>query len=101
MELETRRYLTQLIDSSTDAIFATDKEGKIVLFNKGAETLLGCRADEVIGRRMTELYSSEAGTNEFLREMRKRGGTVSGFENSSAGQGRQQHSGRDLGFGSP
>ena len=43
--LETKRYLTRLIESSTDAIISTDKEGNVVLFNEGAETLLGYRAE--------------------------------------------------------
>ena len=34
---DTKRYLTRLIESSTDAIIATDKEGKVVLYNEGAE----------------------------------------------------------------
>ncbi len=38
---KTRRYLTRLLESSTDAIISSDKEGKIVLFNEGAEFLLG------------------------------------------------------------
>ena len=41
---ETKRYLTRLIESSPDAIIATDKLGNVVLFNEGAETLLGYRA---------------------------------------------------------
>ncbi len=77
---ETRRYLERLIESSTDAIISTDKEGKVVLFNKGAEFLLGHRADEVVDRRVTVLYESEERAKEVMREMRKRGGTVSGFE---------------------
>ena len=36
---ETKRYLTRLIESSPDAIIATDKQGNVVLFNEGAETL--------------------------------------------------------------
>jgi PAS domain S-box-containing protein len=77
---DTKRYLTRLIESSTDAIIATDKEGNVVLFNEGAETLLGYRSDEVIGRNATELYSDEERAREVAREMRKRGGTVAGFE---------------------
>jgi PAS domain S-box-containing protein len=77
---ETRRYLERLIESSTDAIISTDKEGKVLLFNEGAEFLLGYRAEEVIGRHVTVLYESEERAKEVMREMRKRGGTASGFE---------------------
>jgi adenylate cyclase len=78
--LEAKRYLTRLIESSTDAIISTDKEGKIILFNEGAETLFGYQAKEVIGRSVTMLHGSEAGAKEVGREMRKRGGTVSSFD---------------------
>lgn len=77
---ETKRYLTRLIESSPDAIIATDKQGNVVLFNEGAETLLGYRAEEVIGRPTTEFYDTEDHAKEVLLEMRKRGGTASGFE---------------------
>jgi PAS domain S-box-containing protein len=77
---ETKRSLSRLIESSPDAIISTDKTGNVVLFNEGAETLLGYRAEEVIGRPATPLYGDESSAKEILREMRKRGGTVSGFE---------------------
>ncbi|HKC44040.1 MAG TPA: PAS domain-containing protein [Burkholderiales bacterium] len=77
---ETKRYLTRLIESSPDAIVSTDKEGNVVLFNEGAEVLLGYRADEVTGRHATLLYGSELRPGQLTREMRKRGGSVSGFE---------------------
>lgn len=77
---ETKRSLSRLIESSPDAIISTDKDGNIVLFNEGAETLLGYRAEEVMGRHAPILYDEETGANEVLREMRKRGGTVSAFE---------------------
>ena len=77
---ETKRYFARLIECSTDAIIATDKDGKVVLFNGGAETLLGYRAQEVIGRHSMEIYGDEEEAIEVAREMRKRGGTVAGFE---------------------
>ena len=40
-----------VLDSAVQmAIVATDKHGSIIVFNKGAENLLGYRADEVIGQ---------------------------------------------------
>jgi PAS domain S-box-containing protein len=77
---ETKRYLTRLIESSTDAIVATDKQQNIVLFNEGAETLLGYRPEEIIGRSVTQIYEDEERAKEVMHQMRKRGGTVSGFE---------------------
>ena len=77
---ETKRYLARLIESSPDAIIAADKLGNVVLFNEGAETLLGYRASEVVGRPTTQLYESEDRSRELVLEMRKRGGMASGFE---------------------
>jgi PAS domain S-box-containing protein len=45
---EKNEFLSKLIESSTDSIVVTDMEGNILLFNKGAEELLGYKADEVI-----------------------------------------------------
>ncbi|MBI5418681.1 MAG: GAF domain-containing protein [Deltaproteobacteria bacterium] len=39
-----------ILDISTDAIISADEEGRIVLFNKGAEKIFGYRADEVMGK---------------------------------------------------
>ena len=53
MENELRKardFLMKLIDSSVDAIIATDMKGNILIFNKGAEKLLGYKAEEVIGK---------------------------------------------------
>ncbi len=77
---ETKRYLTLLIQSSPDAIISTDHAGNIVLFSEGAETLLGYQAEEVIGHAVTALYGSQERADEVVREIRKRGGTVAGFE---------------------
>jgi len=77
---ETKRYLTRLLESSTDAIISSDKAGNVVLFNEGAEVLLGYRAEEVIGKRVSLLYGSEEGFRDVVREMRKRGGTASAHE---------------------
>jgi PAS domain S-box-containing protein len=85
---DTKRYLTRLIESSTDAIIATDEEGKVVFFNESAETLLGYRAEEVIGQRPMGLYDNEDQADAVLREMRKRGGTVAGFESVLKTKGR-------------
>lgn len=77
---ETKRYLTRLIESAPDAIIATDKSNHVVLFNEGAEKLLGYQAGDIIGRPAKDLYDSDDRARELVMEMRKRGGTASGFE---------------------
>src|SRR6187200_1470758 len=81
---ESRQYLTRLIESSPDAIISTDKEGNVVLFSEGAETVLGYRAKEVTGRNISMLYGDEAGPRQIAREMRKRGGSVHALRASSS-----------------
>ena len=83
---ETKRSLSRLIESSPDGIIATDENGNVTLFSEGAETLLGYRAEEVMGRSVALLYRGEAGAHEVMREMHKRGGTVSGFEGVAWGK---------------
>jgi two-component system NtrC family sensor kinase len=60
MEREIRRsneFMTSLIESSYDGIIAADMKGTIIIFNKGAENLLGYTADQVIGQmNATALY---------------------------------------------
>lgn len=76
----TKKYLEGLINSSTDAIIATDRGGSVVLFNTGAEALLGFKREEIIGQSVTALYNSEEFAKGVMRHMRQGGGKVTAFE---------------------
>ena len=76
----SKQHLERLIESSTDAIITTDRAGKVVLFNKGAEDLSGFGREDVIGRRSPVLYENEEDAKEVMRRMREDGGTISAFE---------------------
>jgi len=55
----TKQFLEAMIDTSVDAIIASDMKGTLILFNKGAERLTGHTAQEVIGKlNITQLYPS-------------------------------------------
>ena len=47
---EANEFLMNLIESSVDGIIVTDMKGDILIFNKGAENLLGYKAEEVMGK---------------------------------------------------
>jgi len=43
-------FLTRLIESSVDGIIVADMDGNVLIFNKGAENMLGYTAEEVLGK---------------------------------------------------
>jgi PAS domain S-box-containing protein len=47
---EANEFLTNLIESSVDGIIAADREGKVLIFNRGAENILGYKPEEVVGK---------------------------------------------------
>lgn len=52
------RLLSSVLDAATQvAIIATDKNGTITLFNRGAEQMLGYRADSMLGQPVPEPWS--------------------------------------------
>jgi PAS domain S-box-containing protein len=57
-EIERMHQLqTDLIQTSSDGIIANDREGNIIIYNEGAERILGYRKAEVIGKlKVDKLY---------------------------------------------
>jgi PAS domain S-box-containing protein len=47
---EANEFLINLIESSVDGIIVTNMKGGILIFNKGAENILGYKAEEVVGK---------------------------------------------------
>ncbi|MEW5801212.1 MAG: PAS domain S-box protein [bacterium] len=48
---KTQRYLSHLVENSTDAIISFDLKGLIVTWNQGAEAIYGYCAEEAIGKK--------------------------------------------------
>jgi len=53
------REQAALLDVATDAIFVRDLEDRILFWNRAAECLYGCRAQEAIGRKTGELWQEK------------------------------------------
>jgi PAS domain S-box-containing protein len=56
---EELRQKTELVDLSREAIFVTDHQGKIVLWNRGAEKVYGWSQAEAQGKNPVELLQTE------------------------------------------
>lgn len=55
-----RRLGEQMLDSSGEAIIATDLAGKIIFWNSYAERLYGWRSDEVLGQNVVRIIPAAA-----------------------------------------
>lgn len=79
---EADRQRKSILDAATEvSIIATDTTGIITLFNRGAEKMLGYRADEVVGQKTPAIIHDPeevAARGEFLSA--ELGLPVSGFE---------------------
>ncbi len=67
---QTKDFLERLIDSSVDAIIASDMRGRVILFNKGAEAICGWPASEALaGLSVEHLYPAGV-AREVMRRLR-------------------------------
>jgi PAS domain S-box-containing protein len=55
----TAELLAGIVESSDDAIVASNPDGVVIGWNRGAELLYGYRADEVIGRSLRALVPDD------------------------------------------
>jgi PAS domain S-box-containing protein len=68
----TKQFFESLIDSSADAIISADLRGTIILFNKGAERILGYQANEVVGKMPISQIYPPGGAREVMQLLHQR-----------------------------
>lgn len=67
-ELERmHRFQAKLIQTSNDGIIASDRQGNILIFNAGAEKILGYQHDEVVGKLKVEKIYPPSQAKKILR----------------------------------
>ena len=74
IERELRKansFLNNIIQSSVDGIVVVDTKGKVLVFNEGAERILGYQAEEVVGHSevLLKFYDIQL-AREMMRRMR-------------------------------
>lgn len=55
----TMDYLSNLLESMDEGVLAVDTEGVITRYNRAAAQILGYAAEEVVGRRFSELFDRD------------------------------------------
>jgi PAS domain S-box-containing protein len=73
-EAETRE-LRSILDTATDGVIVTDRDGLILTFNRSAEALFGYEYHEMARRPFTELFApeSERAARDYLDGLTKNG----------------------------
>jgi PAS domain S-box-containing protein len=77
---ERLRFQSELLDAVGQAVTATDTEGRVVYWNRGAERIFGWSSEEVMGRPMEDFTVPEALRDELavIREGLRAGNRWSG-----------------------
>jgi PAS domain S-box-containing protein len=86
-----RAHLAAIVESSSDAIIGEDLEGRIINWNRGAETIFGYTAGEMIGRSFAMLVPRDR--RQDYRKVRGRlmlGEVVESFETVALQKGRSR-----------
>jgi len=72
---ETCRFAPEIMEFITDGFAHLDPETRILCFNRAAETLLGRRREDVLGRRVTDAFPEAKGSlfeEKFAQALRDR-----------------------------
>jgi PAS domain S-box-containing protein len=77
-----QNYLKRLMESSPDIIVAVDREGTVIYYNDGARKVLRFTSEEIIGQKVTRIYSSLEEARKVMKALRESadGGRISSFE---------------------
>ncbi len=68
---EAHDFLNNIIHSSPNAIVGADMQGKVIIWNKGAEETIGYSADELMNQDVRQLYN-DGTAYEVMRKMRSK-----------------------------
>ncbi len=83
----SNHFLKNLVDSAVDAIIAVDMRGIVIVFNKGAETLFGYDASNVVGKVSVATLYPDGVPGQVMRMLRS---------NSYGGPGRLEQIRREV-----
>ncbi len=82
-EDESRRLASEfrrIVDNMIDTFYRTDAQGLLVLVSPSALELLGWTQQELLGRRLADLYVDRQGREAFLEKLRVGGGRIVAYE---------------------
>lgn len=77
---ESEKDLRSILDNMHDTFYRTDLEGQLVRISESVEKLTGYKADELIGKCLSDFYVDPMGRKKFLKNLQDSNGTVIDYE---------------------
>lgn len=77
---DSERELRSVLDNMVDVYYRTDAQGVILRGSRSVEQLLGWKLEDLLGRRMADLYVDPSERGHFLELLKTQGGEVRHFE---------------------
>jgi PAS domain S-box-containing protein len=77
---DARDFLQSIAENSADAIATTDIRGRITYYSRGAEQLLGYRADEMLGQRGADFYQGGVEEARAIMQRLRAEGQIRNYE---------------------
>jgi len=69
-----------ILETMTDTFYRTDAQGCVTMLSNSVEILLGYSVEELIGKKMTDLYVDPQNRDELIRKLQQGNGCITGFE---------------------
>ncbi len=68
MEKNHDNLLSEMLKYLNESVIATNSEGRVKLMNSSAETLIGCNLDEVVGKKINDIFNPLENFKDFNGE---------------------------------
>lgn len=72
--------LSAILDNMVETFYRTDVNGCLVMISPSVHSLLGYKADELLGKQLADYYYDPAGRVNFLKTLEENNGIVENYE---------------------
>lgn len=77
----TERELQSVMDSLDDIVYRTNRNGEFIFVSESISKFLGYKAEEILGRKLSDFYITPAGQDDLMTRLQADGNSVRGIEN--------------------
>jgi len=77
---KSEREIRTILDNIPDIFYRTNKDGQFIMISNAVKGILGYEPEELIGKRVADLYADPDERSKFLKKLEESGGRINGYE---------------------